>query len=60
MKPKTRRNVMLDDETRIALQQLGNGNVSKGIREAVRLVNVVIQNKPCQRTTEDEKPTSAL
>ena len=34
---KTRRNVTIDEDTHQALKDLGNGNVSKGVRKAVEI-----------------------
>ena len=52
-KPAKRKNVYMDEGTSLSLKMLGDGNVSRGIREVVRLAEAVKRDNPEQRTGED-------
>lgn len=49
---KNRRNLYIKQEDYDYLAQIGRGNVSKGIREAVRLAKAVKRDTPSQRAGE--------
>lgn len=49
---KNRRNLYIKQEDYDYLAQIGNGNASKGIREAVKLAKAVKRDNPSQRAGE--------